>query len=172
LDIESSDSPGVRLVKIDADSPASRAGLNAEDRILEFAGREVKKYEDLIGAVMTAESPAKAIVKSPKDEKSREIEVDLPGRALRLGVTWRVDEAEPKSLILAHVVPGTPAALAGLQPGDRVYQIAGHDFADENEFIRLASEATDSLDLLTERNGKIQLIHVNLKSAAPLKQAA
>ena len=91
---------------------------------------------------------------------------------MRLGITWRVDEAEPKTLILTHVVPGTPAALAGLQPGDRIYQVAGRDFADENEFLRLAKPATDSLDLLIERNGQIQLVHLNLKPAVPLKRAA
>ena len=56
------DVPGVRIMKIEADSPASRAGLKEDDRILEFAGREVQKCDDLIGAVMTAESPAKAVV--------------------------------------------------------------------------------------------------------------
>ena len=77
-----------------------------------------------------------------------------------------------RTLILTHVVPGMPAALAGLQSGDRIYQIAGRDFADENEFLRLAGEATDTLDLLIERNGQIQLVHLDLKAAAPMKRAA
>jgi hypothetical protein len=163
---------GVRIMKIKADSPASQAGLKEDDRILEFAGREVQKSDDLIGAVMTAESPAKAVVRSPKDENTHEIQIELSGHALRLGITWRADDAEPNTLILTHVIPGTPAALAGLQPGDRIYQIAGHDFADENEFIRLAIDAADSLELLIERNGKIQPAHVDLKNTVPQKRAA
>jgi len=38
----------------------------------------------------------------------------LAGRPLRLGITWRVDDAEPGTIILTHVVPGTPAARAWL----------------------------------------------------------
>ena len=166
------DLPGVRIMKIEADSPASRAGLKEDDRILEFSGREVQKCDDLIGMVMTAESPAKAVVRGPQEEKSREIQIDLAGHPMRLGFTWRVDEAEPKALIVTHVVSGTPAALVGMLPGDRIYQVAGRDFADENEFIGLAKAAADALDLLIERNGKIQAMHLNIKTAAPLKRAA
>jgi predicted metalloprotease with PDZ domain len=166
------DAPGVRIMKVDADSPAFRAGLKEDDRILAFAGREVQKCDDLIAAVMTAESPANAVIRSAKEEKSREIELELAGRPLRLGITWRVDEAEPKALIVTQVVPGMAAAAAGLQKGDRIYQAAGRDFADENEFLRLAGEATDALDLLIERHGQIQFVHLNLKTALPLKRAA
>jgi hypothetical protein len=172
LDSASGDVPGVRLLKIEADSAASRAGLKADDRILQFAGREVQKTDELIGAVMTAESPAKAVVRSPDEEKSREVEIELPGRPLRWGLTWRVDEAEPKTLIVTHIVPGTPAALAGLKPGDRIYQISSRDFADENEFLRAAQAAAETLDLLIERNGQIQLLHLSRQAAAPLKRAA
>jgi hypothetical protein len=167
-----SDASGVRIAKVEADSPAARAGLKADDRILEFAGQEVKQCDELIAIAVTAASPAKAVVKSPKDEKSREVQIELAGRPLRLGVTWRVDEAEPKTLIVMHVVPGSPAALAGLKANDRIYQIAGRDFADENEFIRIVGESTDSIELLIERNGQIQSMHINLKASTPLKQAA
>jgi hypothetical protein len=169
---DSSEAEGVRLLKIEADSAAARAGLKENDRILQFAGRKTQKCDELIGAVMTAPSPAKALVRGPNEEKPREVEVELSTPPLRLGVTWRTDEAEPKSLILTYVVPGTPAALAGLKPGDRIYQIAGRDFADESEFVRLVSEAADAIDLLIERDGQIQPAHLNLKAAPPLKRAA
>jgi hypothetical protein len=168
----SSDLPGVKILKIDADSPAARAGMKEGDRILEFAGREIKTSDELIGAVVTAANIAKATVRGPDEEKSREVEIELAGKPMRLGFTWRVDEAEPKAVILTHVLPGTPAALAGLKPGDRVYQIAGRDFADEAEFIRTAKEAADKLDLLIERNGQLQLLHLDLKSAATVKREA
>ncbi|MCC6124980.1 MAG: M28 family peptidase [Pirellulales bacterium] len=163
---------GVRLLKIEADSAAARAGLKEEDRILEFAGRKTQKCDELIGAVMTAPSPAKALVRGPNEEKPREIAIELSAPPLRLGITWRTDEAEPKSMILTYVVPGAPAAQAGLKPGDRIYQVAGRDFADENEFVRLIGAAADALDLLIERDGQIQPVHLDLKSAPPLKRAA
>jgi hypothetical protein len=168
----SGDLPGVKITKIDADSPAARAGLKEGDRILEFAGREVKTPDELIGAVVTAANAAKATVRGPSEEKSREVEIELNGKPMRLGFTWRVDEAEPKAVILTHVLPGTPAAMAGLKSGDRVYQISGRDFADENEFIRAAKEASDKLDLLIERNGRIQVLHLDLKAGASVNREA
>jgi hypothetical protein len=169
---ESGDRTGVRITKVEADSPAARAGLKVDDRILEFAGREVQKCDELIGIVNTVESPAKAVVRSPNEEQSHEVQIELAGHPLRLGITWRVDEAEPKSLILTHVLPGTPGALAGLQPGDRIYQIAGRDFADEDEFLAAVQAAADAFDFLIERDGQIQSIHVDLKTSAPQKRAA
>ncbi len=94
----SGDLPGVRIAKVDADSPAALAGLKEGDRILEFAGREVQKSDDLIRLVMTAESPAKAVIRSPQEENSHQVRIDLSGHALHLGITWRIDEAEPKAL--------------------------------------------------------------------------
>jgi hypothetical protein len=170
--IVKSDSTGVRIAKVEPDSPAAKAGLKEDDRIVEFAGREPKTCDELISLVMSAESSTKASVKSPKEENSREVQIELSGHPLRLGISWRTDDAEPKALILTHVVAGMPAALAGLQPGDRVYQVAGRDFADENEFLELANAPADSLDVLIERNGQMQLVHLNFKPAPPLKQAA
>lgn len=170
--VENGDQHGVRITKVEADSPAARAGVKADDRILEFAGREVDKSDELIGIVNTTESPANAVVRSPNEEKPHDVQIDLAGHPLRLGVTWRVDDAEPHVLVLTHVLPGTPAALAGLQRGDRVYQIGGRDFADENEFIATAKAATDSLDLVIERDGQIRSVHVDLKTLTPMKRAA
>ena len=62
---------------------------------------------------MTAESPAILSLQRKGEEKIAEISVDLAGQPLRLGIVWRVDEAEPGTIILTHVVPGTPAARAG-----------------------------------------------------------
>jgi hypothetical protein len=169
---ENGDQHGVRITKAEADSPAARVGLKADDRILEFAGREVEKSDELIGIVNTTESPAKAVVRSPNDEQPREVVIELAGRPLRLGITWRVDDAEPKVLVLTHVLPGTPAALAGLRRGDRICQVGGRDFADENEFIAAAKAAADSLDLLVERDGQIRAVHVDFKTLTPMKRAA
>jgi hypothetical protein len=172
LDPQSSAQPGVRLLKVEPDSPAAKAGLKPDDRILRFAGKEVTAWEELVGAVMTAESPALAAVKSPKEESPREVRIELPGRPLRLGITWHIDDAEPGALILTHVIPGSPAALAGLKPGDRIYQIAGRDFKDENEFLELAQTSSDPLELLIDRAGQLQVIVLHFQPAIPVKRAA
>jgi S1-C subfamily serine protease len=88
-----------------------------------------------------------------------------------LGVTWRSDDAEPGAVILTDVVPGSPAARAGLQVGDQVYQIAGRDFADETEFGKRARTTASPIRLLVERDGRLRTVELHLESPS-LEQAA
>jgi hypothetical protein len=71
----------------------------------------------------------------------RELERPLPPLTLkdwpssnvprpRLGVAWREDSAEPGSVFLTRVVPDTPAAVAGLAVGDRIYELNGQPFTN------------------------------------------
>jgi hypothetical protein len=172
LDAKPAAEGGVNLLSVTPNSPAGRAGLKPGDRILSCAGREIHIDDDLIGAVVTAESPAILALQRKGEEKIADISVELPGQPLRLGITWRVDEAEPGTIILTHVVPGTPAARAGLQAGDRIYQIAGRDFADETAFVEMLKTQADPLELLVDRDGKLRTVVIQFRQAKPLKRAA
>jgi hypothetical protein len=163
---------GVRLVRVTAGSPAEKAGLKPGCRILRCAGREVRCDDDLIGAVMSAESPMELVLQRQDQDKPEIIRVELAGQPLRLGITWRVDEAEPGAIILTYVIPGSPAARAGLQAGDRIYQIAGQDFADEAAFVELVKTLPDPLELLVERDGQVHTVLIQINPAEPLKRAA
>jgi hypothetical protein len=163
---------GVTLLRVTVNSAAGKAGLKPGDRILSCAGRDIHADDDLIGAITTAENPLKISLKRKDEDKTTEISLDLPGKPLRLGITWRVDEAEPGTIILTHVVPGTPAARAGLQAGDRIYQVAGRDFADENAFVEILKTQTDPLELLVDRDGKLRIVILQFRQAEHLKRAA
>lgn len=97
--------------------------------------------------------------------------VRLGGKPLRVGITWRVDEAAPCTVILTHVVAGSPAALAGLRGGDRVYQIAGKAFTDDARFAELIKTLPGPLELLVERDGKLRVVVLDF-DAKPLERAA
>jgi hypothetical protein len=172
LDAKPAAEGGVTLLRVTANSAADKAGLKPGDRIIQCAGREIHVDDDLIGAVMTADSPAILSLQRKGEEKIAEIPVDLPGQPLRLGIVWRVDEAEPGTVILTHVVAGTPAARAGLQAGDRIYQVAGRDFADETAFVEMLKIQADPLDVLVDRDGKLRTVIIQLKPAEVLKRAA
>jgi C-terminal processing protease CtpA/Prc len=163
---------GVRVSSIAAGSPAERAGLSVDDRIVRFAGRDIRSDDDFFGAVSAAENPAAMSVKRPGEETPLELSVELSGSPLRWGIMWRVDDAEPAAVILTHVVPGSPAARAGLSVGDRVYRVAGRDFADENEFLELAKTLAMPIQLLVERDGRLRVIVLQLPQAEPAKRAA
>ncbi len=85
---------------------------------------------------------------------------------------WRVDDAEPGTVILTYVVRGSPAARAGLAAGDRIYQVGGHDFADDSRFCPPDEGRRDSLPLLVERDGRLRNVTLQSRQAAPLKRAA
>ena len=98
--------------------------------------------------------------------------VELPGAPLRWGIAWRLDDAEPGTIVLTYVVPGSPAANAGLRAGDRVYQVGGRDFADEATFIQWAKVLPGPLPLLVEHDGRLRTVVIQLQQSEPVKRAA
>jgi len=111
-------------------------------------------------------------VERPGEDKPLELTAKLAGVPLRWGIAWRVDEAEPGAVILSHVVPGSPAARAGLVVGDRVYRVGGSDFADQSAFARLVKTLHVPLQLLVERDGRMRIVTLRLDRSEPLKRAA
>jgi hypothetical protein len=93
------------------------------------------------------------------------------GKPLRLGINWQQDDAEPGVAILTAVVADSPAAAAGLLPGDRVYQIAGREFSSDAEFAELARTLPGPIKLRVERGGKVRTVELRV-DAVPLRRAA
>lgn len=85
----------------------------------------------------------------------------------RLGISWRTDDAAPGAVCLSRVVAGTPAAAAGLAAGDRIYEIDGQPFADENTFETQITERLNSsvaFKLLVENRGHLRKVEVQMPS--------
>ncbi len=163
--------PGVRVTEVTEGSPADKAGIRANDRIMEFGGREVASGTALLGAVMLAPSPASVEVMRPGEENPLKLQVELDGEPMRIGLLWRIDDAEPGVTIVRYVVPGSPAALAGLKPGDRIYRVVGRDFGGEDEFRRLLTESPGPIELRVERDGRLRGVELEL-GAEPKRRAA
>ena len=172
--IEDAAVAGGVLVSSVAAGLAGRPGRPARGR----SHRAVRRPEDSAAttissrAVAEAASPAALPVKRPGEKKPLDVTVTLAGSPLRWGMTWRVDDAEPGTVILTHVVRGSPAARAGLAAGDRIYQVGGRDFADEAAFVRLTKTLAESLQLLVERDGRLRTVTLRFRQAEPLKRAA
>lgn len=165
-------SHGVVVSYVKTGSSAETAGLRAGDRIVRFAGRDIQCDDDFYGAVSAAASPASVTVDRSGEKKPLDLTVPLAGAPLRWGITWRVDDAEPGAVILTHVVPGSPAAGAGLLAGDRIYQVDSHDFADETELALLAKTPADSVQLLIERDSRLRTVTLQFRQSKPLRRAA
>jgi hypothetical protein len=163
--------PGVYIIRVTAGSAADSAGLRAGDRVIECSGRPIGTGDELRWAVTSASNPVSIVVRRSDDQPRVELTGHLPGNPMRLGITWSVDDAEPGTVILNRVVAGSPAAEAGLEPGDHVYQIAGRDFSDESEFAELAKTLAAPVKLLVERDGRLRTVEIRLDSGR-LERAA
>jgi S1-C subfamily serine protease len=166
---------GVRVSMVAAGSPADRAGVRVGDLIVRVNDREIRDDDDFLGAISTADPSATLDVRRAGETKLSHLAVRLAEEPLRWGILWRLDDAEPGTVVLTHIVPGSPAARAGLQSGDRVYRVGGRDFADETEFLRLVKDPKNPvapLSLLIERDGRLRSAVLSPHRAEPVRRAA
>ena len=136
-------------------SPAARVGLRAGDRIVQFNGQPVASENELRLAVLAAKEPVKFGVRRANSEKVEELAVTLDGTPVRVGLTWREDDAEPGTVVVNQVVPASAAQIAGVQVRDRVYSVANQRFQNGEEFRKLITTLPGPLELVVEREGRV-----------------
>ena len=141
-------------------SPAEAAGLRAGDRLVKYDGAAISD-ENLLRLQLMAASGKKTFTIERKGEKEPlEITITPRGSPIRVGISWREDPAEPGSVILTQVIPGSSAALAGLAVRDRLYSIAGQRFTSGNELSKLISTSPSPLEVIMERSGRMRMVKV------------
>ena len=164
-------STGVQLTSVEAGTPAEAARLRPGDRIVRLGEQEIENGEQLHRAVFHAAGPTPLVVQRPGENEPRRITAPLPDERLRIGIAWRVDSAEPGTVVLTRVVAGSPAQRAGLRPGDRVYQVGGQDFADEDEFAERLERLPGPLEMLIERGGRLETFLLEFDAVARKRAA-
>src|SRR5678815_2718441 len=104
--------------------------------------------------VAAATIPALTYVKAPPEPMGG----DLPRRGASLGTVPSYDEdpSRPKGLVLSDVVPGGPAAAAGLKAGDRITEIDTHEIANAADlmFVLSMAKAGQPAKITYVRDGK------------------
>jgi C-terminal processing protease CtpA/Prc len=164
--------PGLKVVRVVPEAPAARAGFRVGDRILSFAGNELAHGADLAALVVAAENPVKALVARAGTAEPVEIAIQLRGQPTKLGILWREDDAEPGSVKLVGVVPGSPADRARLRPLDRIYAINGQEFANGAALREMLSGITTPYELLVESGGKVRTAVIETTKPADVPQSA
>jgi Peptidase family M28/PDZ domain len=154
--------PGLRVTRVVASSAAEAAGLREGDRIVRFAGHELSPKLDFTALVLAAASPVATTVSRAGEKEPLQLSIKLAGQPVEYGIAWREDDAEQGSVKLVRVVPGSPAARAGLQVLDRVYEVNGQGFADGQEFLARLETKTRPLPMVIERRG--QLLRVSIEA--------
>ena len=115
----------------DLDGPAAVAGLQTFDRIVSVNGTRVSDYPDLLLTMSRQrDGPVDLLVMRPKEigndlgeffvEEPVEISMVPELRDGERYLGWRA-----ANMVVFSVQPGSPAAEAGLQPGDEVISLNG-----------------------------------------------
>lgn len=156
------------ISRVIADSPAAQAGISVGDRIIQVNGLATSEVSDLVGLVRSAPPEMRLLIERDGEPSLRELLIKLRGTPIRLGVQWRTDAAEPESIIITGVVPGSPAARAGIRRHDRVYRLEPSDMPLADWFRLLPEDAAWPLSMQIERNGRVQEFLVELPPVHPL----
>jgi len=160
---------GIIIGSLAPDSAAARAGLRAGDRIVEFNGHAVTSIEPFQAHVLAAVNPALVAIERGEEKTPLAFHVELLGKPFRLGISWQADDAEPDSVLLTRVVPGSPADRAGLHVFDHILRVDDHDFSTSQEFARTAAAVSGDVSLTVETAGRVRTATVHVP--APFQHA-
>jgi len=109
------------------------------DRILAYAGQQITGIQQLRHWCWSREGKVAIKVVRLGRDLPLELNIEPAGEPVRLGLAWRVDEAEPGAVLLVGITPGSPAEQAGLKLYDRIYEINGRRFSSSEEFRQLTN---------------------------------
>jgi regulator of sigma E protease len=153
-------------------SMAAEAGIQPGDRILSIDGRTVGTFTDAMDSVVNAllgRTPLPLTVRG-SDGRSRQLVLPLEQLPAGQPVDQYLKELgldlAPPPAIAAIVMPGKPAALAGMQGGDRIVAVNGQPATDYSVFQKLVpADATKSphLQVAIERAGKPMLLAIDVQ---------
>jgi regulator of sigma E protease len=148
---------------VDVPSPAERAGIQVDDRIVKLAGRPVSTWreaEEVLGLA---------------SRQDVEVEVLRQGQPVTLHVTPEPLTKEQAKYdigytglnaylpaVIGSLVPGYPAYKAGLKVRDRIVSVSGHPVDGYYDVVRRIREAAAAfppdaaqpIPITVERNGK------------------
>jgi regulator of sigma E protease len=157
--------PGTRPVvgAVAPDTPAARAGLRPEDRVVAVAGRPVATWEGATLAMLDELLGGDGIELrvAGRDGFERDLRLDTAGRAAELTEPGRLFEGlgfdawMPRvPPVIGDVLPGSPAGQAGLKPGDRIVRVAGEAVDDfEAVVARVRPRPGEDLVFVIRRDG-------------------
>jgi serine protease Do len=176
-------SKGVVVTDVMKDGPAARAGLKHGDVITKVDGRPMESTGHLRNAIAAAGARRKVEITLLRDGKEKRLSVELgelQDEATGLGAEgppsptkgssldglsigplgagarkrYDVPSSVTSGVIVLEVQPGSPAAKAGLRPGDVVVEVERHAVSTPKEFSQLRAKAGKQMLLRVVRRGR------------------
>jgi hypothetical protein len=158
---------GLLVSRVTPRSVAERAGLRVGDRVIRFGGRDVADTAELQRLVLAADGPQRVTIERPDQTTPLELTVTLSGTPVRIGINWRLDDAEPGTAIVTRVVPGSPAERAGIAVNDRLWEVSGQTFSGHEELLKLLTTLPGPLHVIVECSGRVKTVTVEPAQTSP-----
>lgn len=165
------------LISSVLEGPARRAGVRVQDVVTAIDGKPIQSDRHLLEVIARTTVGKKVRLDLYRDGKTESLDVTVtqrPDRTVgrapsveretpRLGV--RVQSLTPGlasqlhskaqvGVIIIDVMPGSPAARAGLQSGDIIRRIGRQEIEDIQDFMKAIDSTSGELALLVERHGR------------------
>ncbi|MFZ0271655.1 MAG: RIP metalloprotease RseP [Acidobacteriaceae bacterium] len=143
-------------------SPAGRAGLETGDRVIRFDDKRSPTWETLTDrALLDVNSTVPITVERVVNGQTKQFSTELlladptHGQDFDIESLGLLPKEQNGPVTVADVVPGDPAAKAGLQAGDGLVAVDGQVVHGVPAIIAVLDEAgSKPANLLVERNGK------------------
>lgn len=144
---------GALIARVFENSPAAEGGIRADDIILEFDGKPVRRYSDLpplVGQVKP-ESTVEVVVLRNGERETLQVTIGVldeasvaqsgpPVPTSDNSLNIVVADAEDRDgVVVEEVLPG-PAEEAGLQSGDVITMMGGSFVRNKEDFDRIVRE--------------------------------
>ncbi|MCY4263555.1 MAG: RIP metalloprotease RseP [Gammaproteobacteria bacterium] len=153
------------------DSPAEMAGLATGDQILAVDGEDTFIWQQVLMQLFTrlGETGELVLTIDPVDSSVvREVSIPIED--------WMGEETEPDLLselgilrfdipaLIAEVVPGQPAEVSGLGPGDQIESVNGQEIHGWMHWVSVIRNNPDtSLEVQVSRDGQIRTLDLRPK---------
>ena len=147
---------------------AAHAGLRAGDEILAVDGRGTAIWDNVMSTAIEAilDSNAVRLTVRGADGLRREVSLDFSSLSVddlsrgdffaKVGFEPRRPKVPP---VIGRVLAGESAAIAGLQPGDRVVALDGQAVDDWLHWVeQIRANPGRRLDLVVDRNGETRTL--------------
>ena len=171
------------IAAVRPNSPASQAGLEKGDRLVEIDGRPTERAADAKEAINRRYAGETIRVVVLRNEKRVEAEVTLiaklkPYEHPFLGILPMraslpaTEKKKPAGVSVRYVYPGSPAAAAKIEPGDLLTHLAGEPIVDADQLrLRLGDrQVNGAVELSLKRGsstGKVTLRLGRLPESLP-----
>lgn len=144
------------------DSIGEQLGLRTGDKILSVDGKKTKKFNEAVLDVILGDE-----VTVKRDGQELTFPISDEGKALIFATQGRNFMGYRQKPIIAEVVEGSAAAVAGLEPGDEITGVDSHPISYWNEFKKaIPTHAGKDISIEVLRDGR----KVSLNLTVPEEQ--